>query len=111
MVKSGSPPLDSVFGALSDATRRGILAQLAREGASAVSDLSEPYSMTAPAISKHLRVLEDAGLIERERRGRVRICRLNTRALGGAQAWLDSMTAFWEGQLDALAHFLRDEDR
>ena len=111
MVKSNPARLDSVFSALSDGTRRGILAQLAREGASAVSDLSEPYSMTAPAISKHLRVLEEAGLISRERRGRVRICRLNTRPLGGAQAWLDAMTAFWEGQLDALGRFLADDDR
>ena len=108
MVKLSPAPLDAVFGALSDATRRGILAQLAREGASAVSDLSEPYAMTAPAISKHLRVLEDAGLISRERQGRVRICSLNARALGGAEAWLDSTRRFWEEQLDALGRFLRE---
>lgn len=107
MVNRQAARLDSVFGALSDSTRRGILAHCARKGAVAVSELSEPYEMSAPAISKHLRVLEQAGLITREKQGRVNYCRVNPRRISEAADWLERMKTFWEGQLDSLEHYFR----
>lgn len=106
MVNNSSPDLDAVFSALSDATRRGILARLALGGVTQVSDLAEPYPISAPAISKHLRVLEQAGLITREKQGRVRLCRLHAGPLDDAAAWLEQMRNFWEDRLDALARHL-----
>ena len=107
MVNSlSSNDLDAVFSALSDTTRRGILARLASGGETQVSDLAEPFAMSAPAISKHLRVLEQAGLITREKQGRIRLCRLQAGPLNDAVAWLEQMRGFWERQLDALARHL-----
>ena len=98
--------LDSVFGALSDPTRRAILARLAR-GECSVSTLGAPFAVTAPAISKHLRVLETSGLIVRRKAGRVRYCRLRTDPLRHAGDWIQQQRAFWEQQFDALATHLK----
>ena len=103
-----SAKLDAVFGALSDPTRRAILARLANHGESFVGPLAEPFDMSAPAISKHLRVLEAAGLITREKQGRVRICRMNSAPLRDAEAWIEATRAFWEEQFESLAKHLKE---
>jgi DNA-binding transcriptional ArsR family regulator len=87
--------LNSTFAALSDPTRRAILARLARGDAS-VSELAEPFDMTLAAVSKHLRVLEHAGLIVRERDAQRRPCRLAAAALKDASEWFDPYRRFWE---------------
>ena len=107
MVKHSEPALDATFGALSDSTRRGILARLAR-GESSVSELAAPYRISLPAVSKHLGVLEGAGLVTRRKDGRVHRCRLVARPMREAADWIDFYRRFWEQQLDALEQFLRD---
>jgi len=97
--------LDRTFGALSDATRRAILDRLAR-GEATVGELSQPFRMSRPAISKHLRVLERAGLVRRARRGRMSPCVLEASALREAARWVDGYRTFWTGQLDALARYI-----
>jgi len=99
-----SPRLDATFAALADPTRRAILARLAK-GEASVTDLAEPFAMSQPAISKHLKVLERAGLISRGRDAQRRPRRLEARALRDATQWLENYRQFWEaqfGRLDAL---------
>jgi DNA-binding transcriptional ArsR family regulator len=108
MVNYSGAPLDSTFAALSDATRRGILARLARQGETSVSELAAPYKMSLPAISKHLRVLEHAGLVARQKDGRVHRCRLRAEPMKNAAAWIEQYRQFWEAQLDSLARYLED---
>jgi DNA-binding transcriptional ArsR family regulator len=105
MVNHSHVALDATFGALSDATRRGILAQLAL-GETSVSDLAAPYDMSLPAVSKHLRVLADAGLIQRHKDGRVHRCRLAPEPMKGAAEWIAYYRQFWERQFDALDQYL-----
>lgn len=105
MVNSRSQQLDETFFALSDPTRRAILARLAAGDAS-VAELSAPFSISAPAISKHLRVLERAGLLAQHRDGRVRQCHLLAEPLKEAAEWVEKYRQFWEGQLDRLAEYL-----
>jgi|ERR1700722_5638026 DNA-binding transcriptional ArsR family regulator len=97
--------LDSVFAALSDPTRRRILHLLAR-AESCVTELAKSFSVSLPAISKHLRVLEKAGLIRRERDGRVHRLRLEAKPMRDAAAWIERYRGFWERQFDALADYL-----
>jgi DNA-binding transcriptional ArsR family regulator len=103
---SGS--LDSTFSALSDSTRRAILARLAL-GEASVSELAAPFPVSLPAISKQLRVLESAGLIRRYRDGRVHRCRLDGVALKNAADWIDHYRRFWQTQLDALSGYLEEK--
>jgi DNA-binding transcriptional ArsR family regulator len=98
--------LSVLFSALSDPTRRAILSRLAHEGEATISDLARPFTMSLPAISKHIRVLEQAGLLEREVRGREHRCRLQPRPLKDAVDWLAEYRQYWEGRLDALARYL-----
>ncbi|WP_349434828.1 metalloregulator ArsR/SmtB family transcription factor [Pararhizobium sp. A13] len=96
--------LDMTFAALADPTRRAILARLA-SGEASVLELAAPFSISQPAISKHLKVLEGAGLISRGREAQRRPCRLEAKPLSEATAWLENYRHFWEGQfqrLDAL---------
>jgi DNA-binding transcriptional ArsR family regulator len=93
--------LDEVFSALGDATRRRILVRLAK-GPATVTELAAPFTMTLPAVSKHLRVLERAGLMRRERDGWYHRCHLETAPLEGALAFLTKYRPFWESTLDAL---------
>lgn len=109
MVERASPQLDTVFHALSDATRRGMLASLAL-GEKSVGQLAEPFAMSFAGASKHVKVLEDAGLIRREVRGRTHICRLEPGPLANADQWLRHYERFWTGRLDALEQLLRDDD-
>ena len=99
-----SAALDGVFSALADPTRRAILARLA-SGETTVMDLAEPFAMSQPAISKHLKVLEHAGLVSRRREAQKRPCRLEGRPLAEASGWLETYREFWEKSylnLDAL---------
>lgn len=102
--------LDRVFGALSDGTRRAILARLA-EGPAKVTDLAAPFAMSLPAVSKHLKVLERAGLIARDRQGRLHHCSLQAGAMDEARDWMDWVRTFWEGRLDRLDRYLRQDER
>lgn len=101
-------PLDSVFAALADPTRRAILGMLLEDDM-AVTDVAEPFSMSLAAISKHLGVLADAGLITRERRGRVIWCRLEPDALRAASVWMQGFGQFEPLDLDAFERFLERE--
>jgi DNA-binding transcriptional ArsR family regulator len=96
---SSSSALDSVFGALADPTRRAIVARLAR-GEATVGELARPFDVSLPAISKHLRVLEGAGLLAREKRGRVHRLRLLARPMHDAAEWIRRYAAFWEARFD-----------
>ena len=98
---SGADHLDVTFAALADPTRRAILTRLAGGDAS-VSELARPFSMSQPAISKHLRVLERAGLISRRRDRQRRLCRLEAEPLAAATAWLEHYRAFWERRFQRL---------
>ncbi len=104
------PPLDRIFFALSDPTRRAIVGRLAA-GSSTVGELARPFSISAPAISKHMKILEGAGLISRRVEGRQHHCTLNARALGEAQDWISHYRDFWQARLDELALFLEDSNR
>jgi DNA-binding transcriptional ArsR family regulator len=105
MVKYPSRTLDRTFAALADPTRRQILAHLAR-GERRVTDLARPHDMSLPAVSKHLRVLEKAGLLRRRRYGRVHQMQLNAEPLKKAARWVEDYRKFWEGSLDRLAAYL-----
>lgn len=96
-----SQQLDLTFGALSDPTRRAILARLSR-GEASVQDLAEPFDMSLPAVSKHLRVLENAGLIERSADGKRRPSRLRAVPMRAAAEWIEGYREFWEQSFDRL---------
>jgi DNA-binding transcriptional ArsR family regulator len=97
--------LDAVFSALGDPTRRRILTRLAR-GPASITELAEPFAMTLPAVSKHLRVLERAGLLRREREGWYHRCYLEPRPLETAASFLARYRPFWERTLDELARYV-----
>jgi len=99
-------PLTRTFSALADPTRRAILARLA-SGEASVTELAQPFAMSLPAISKHLKVLERAGLITRGREAQWRPCRLEARPLKGASDWLEHYRIFWEQSLDRLEDYLK----
>ena len=102
---------DSVFSALADPTRRAILARLAL-GETTVGELADPFPISGPAISRHLKVLEEADLIARTRRGQQLVCRLNPAGLKTAQEWLDHYRAFWSGAFDRLdAHLKKNPEK
>lgn len=105
MVNYSSETLDAVFSALGDPTRRAILARLAR-GETSVSELAAPHDMSLPAVSKHLRVLESAGLVSKEKDGRVIQCSLDAGPLKSAADWIEQYRRFWDEQFDALADYL-----
>jgi DNA-binding transcriptional ArsR family regulator len=104
-----SDPLSATFSALADPTRRAILARLA-QGETSVGDLVKPFAISGPAISRHLRVLENASLIERKVNAQWRICRLNPPGLRMADSWLSQYRAFWEQSLDRLVEVLEQGD-
>jgi DNA-binding transcriptional ArsR family regulator len=98
--------LDATFSALADPTRRAILARLA-QGETTVQDLAEPFAMSLPAISKHLKVLERAGLISRSRTAQWRPCRIEPRALKAVDDWLDHYRRFYDESFDRLDSYLK----
>ncbi len=101
-------PLDQVFAALADPTRRAILAMLLEDDM-AVTDVAEPFAMSLAAISKHLQILVEAGLIAQEKRGRVKWCKLEPDALRAASVWMQGFGVFDPVDLDAFERFLADE--
>lgn len=104
-----SPPLSDVFHALADATRRGMVEALS-QGPRTVSELAAPFDMSLAAASKHIKVLEQAGLLRREVRWRTHHCHLNAAALAQAYTWLASYQRFWNTRLDVLDTLLRLDD-
>ena len=102
--------LDTAFAALADPTRRAILARLS-QGEATVGELGAPFPISAPAISRHLKVLEEARLIARTRHGQQLICRLNPEGLKTAQQWLDHYRQFWGGMFDRLETHLKQEKK
>jgi len=102
-----SDQLSSTFAALADPTRRAILTRLA-DGEATVTELAAPFDVSLPAISKHLKVLERAGLIARGRSAQWRPCRLEAAPLRGATHWLETYRQFWEGSFDRLDEHLRE---
>jgi DNA-binding transcriptional ArsR family regulator len=110
MVNYSSRTLNRTFAALADPTRRRILAHLAR-GEKCVTRLAKPHAMSLPAVSKHLRVLERAGLLRRRRYGRMHEMRLDAKPLRQAAQWVEEYRKFWQGSLDRLAEYLENENR
>lgn len=102
--------LDRVFRALGDRTRRRLLTRLARRPAM-ITELAKPFAMSLPAVSRHIRVLESAGLVRREVDGRVHHCSLSPAPLKTVEAWLTHHRRFWEGKLEALARFVENDER
>lgn len=107
MVKYSSARLDLAFGALAHPIRRGIVARLAT-GEATVSELARPHRVSAPAITKHLHILEEAGLLSRRKQGREHHCRLEAKRLQEAEAWIEQHRRFWNERLDALERFLKE---
>ena len=108
MVKySGS--LDRTFGALADPTRRAILAALML-GQASISELARPHRMSLPAVLKHVRVLEQAGLVSQSKNGRTRFCQLAAEPLKQAEDWISRYRVFWEGTFDSLERFLAEQN-
>src|SRR5215475_5405889 len=99
--------LSTTYAALADPTRRAILARLA-SGEASVTELAEPFEMSLPAVSKHLKVLERAGLIARGRKAQWRPCRLEAAPLKDAADWLEAYRRFWEQSFDRLGDYLKD---
>ena len=110
MVKYPPAILNRTFAALADPTRRRLLAQLA-QGDRCVTRLARGYDMSLPAVSKHLRVLEKAGLLRRRRYGRVHEMQLQAKPLQQAAQWVEEYRKFWEGSLDRLAEYLEKTDK
>lgn len=109
MVELLPSELDSVFHALGDATRRKMLRELSG-GERTVGQLAEPFAISLAAASKHIKVLESAGMIRREVRGRMHLCSLEPGPLAGAHEWLNFYEHFWTSRLDVLDRLLREED-
>ena len=109
MVELHTPQLNAIFHALGDATRRQMLRELSG-GERTVSQLAEPFAISLAAASKHIKALENAGLIRREVRGRTHVCRLDPGPLANAHEWLSFYERFWTERLDILDRLLREED-
>jgi DNA-binding transcriptional ArsR family regulator len=110
MVQYTSARLDASFGALADATRRGVLEQLGRADAS-ITDLAEKFHMTLTGMKKHVRVLEQVGLVTTEKVGRVRTCRLGPRRLEDETAWIESYRQLWDARFDELDNVVEELKR
>jgi DNA-binding transcriptional ArsR family regulator len=108
MVELETPQLNSIFHALGDETRRRMLRELA-DGERTVGQLAEPFAISLAAASKHIKALENAGLIRREVRGRTHVCRLEAGPLASAHEWLSLYERFWSSRLDVLERLLREE--
>ena len=110
MVKYSDAELDAIFAALSDRTRRQVLAELSEGGGRPVSELAAAHDMSLPGFLKHLRVLEAAGLIERAKEGRVVQCTFQPEAMKEAAAWIAHYEKFWTDKLDSLARYLYQQE-
>lgn len=106
MVAFADETLDRTFAALAHPIRRAVLTRLAQDGSASVSDLAAPFDVSLMAVSKHLKVMEAAGLIRREKDGRVHRCSYDPSAMGVARDWIEVHQKFWSQQLDSLAAYL-----
>lgn len=106
-MKATSDPLSTTFQALADPTRRAILARLAL-GEASVSDLAQPFEISLPAVSRHLKVLEQAGLVSRTREAQWRPCQLNAGPLKDAAGWIEHYRRFWDGSFDRMDAYLAE---
>ncbi|MBY0552448.1 MAG: metalloregulator ArsR/SmtB family transcription factor [Candidatus Obscuribacterales bacterium] len=106
MVKHYSEQLDRTFFALSDPTRRAIIGNLAAKGACSVLELAEPFKMSLPAISKHLKLLENANLVKREKKGRVHYLKLCGEPMSEANNWITAYSRFWQTQLESFEQYV-----
>lgn len=106
-MKTASDPLSTTFQALADPTRRAILARLAL-GEASVSDLAEPFAISLPAVSRHLKVLEQAGLVSRTREAQWRPCQLNAGPLRDAAGWIDHYRRFWDASFERMDVYLAE---
>ena len=109
MVKYQASPLDRTFAALSDPTRRALVARLIKNESLTVSELAQPISMSLPAVMKHLDVLSDAGLLKRTKTGRTVVCQLETTPMEQAMNWLNRYLRFWSERLDRLVAFVEED--
>jgi DNA-binding transcriptional ArsR family regulator len=107
-LEAGRPPVDVIFQALGDPTRRRIV-DLLSQGPASVSELARPLPMSLPAVIQHLHVLEASGLVRSEKVGRVRTCSVEPRAMRAAERWIADRRTEWEGRLDRLGEFLAEE--
>jgi DNA-binding transcriptional ArsR family regulator len=107
MVNYSQRHLDLAFGALAHPIRRGILARLSK-GEATVAELARPFKVSAPAISKHMHILEQAGLLSRTKHGREHRCRLEQKRMKEAEAWIERYRTFWNDRLDALERYLKE---
>jgi len=103
-----SSQLDLMFQALADPSRRGMLERLCR-GPASVSDLAKPFEMSLPAVLQHLQVLEQSGLVKTEKVGRVRTCKVETKALRSVEQWITARRTAWEDRFDRLGVYLAEE--
>jgi DNA-binding transcriptional ArsR family regulator len=109
MMMQSYPQLDQVFFALSDSTRRAILARLT-EGSTTIGELAKPFNISKPAVTKHMKILERAGLIDRNVQGRQHTCTLSTAGLKTAEDWINFHRKFWESRFDALENLLKQQE-
>lgn len=100
-----SEPLSQVFQALADPTRRAVIGRLG-QGPASISDLAKPFDMALPSFMKHIRLLEESGLINTHKQGRIRTCTLEKEPFGKVEAWLADQRALWEARTDRLEHFV-----
>ena len=107
LVKYNQHHLDLAFGALAHPIRRGILARLSA-GEATIAELAKPFKVSAPAITRHMRILEQAGLLSRKKRGREHHCRLEQQRMKEAQAWIENHRRFWNERLDSLERYLKE---
>ena len=107
MVNYNQHRLDLVFGALAHPIRRGILARLSN-GETTIAELARPFRVSAPAITRHMRILEEAGLLSRTKQGRAHRCRLEQKRMQEAEAWIEDHRKFWNQRLDALERYLKE---
>ncbi len=107
MVKYSDRSLDLAFGALAHPIRRGILARLST-GEASIAELAKPFKVSAPAITKHMRILEDAGLLSRKKLGREHRCKLEQKRMKEAEEWIEAHRKFWNDRFDALEKYLKE---
>lgn len=107
MVNYSARRLDLAFGALAHPIRRGILARLST-GEATIAELAKPFKVSAPAISKHMKILEEAGLLSRQKKGREHHCTLEQKQMKEAQEWIEAHRKFWNDKLDSLERYLKE---
>jgi DNA-binding transcriptional ArsR family regulator len=107
LVNYSERQLDLVFAALAHPIRRGILARLSA-GEATIAELAKPFTVSAPAIARHMRILEEAGLLSRKKRGREHHCRLEQKRMKAAQTWIKKHRRFWNERLDSLERYLKE---